>query len=679
MKSYHITPGSRELNGTLAQLSPELEVCTRIAGFQIIHHSFPLKLMELNLVHKMDKSWMMIKDRLKSKESQQGVKSFIDFATKDLGPHDEIRCPCVDCLNGTKHSPQVVRLHLIRRGIVCSYRTWVHHGKRVPLCHDYPSASNIDGERYGAAIFDIDDNLGELPTMLEKIYMSGLMDDHIDESPNSSKRENLVKFIRLFDDARRKVYPECEKFSVLSFVNKMLHIKVYNKWSNKSFNMVLQVLKEILPKCDETVPWTLYEAKKFLHELGLGYETIHAFKNDCILFWKDNAKQENCLTCKESRYKFNNQSGKKIPHKILRYFPLTSRLKHLYMSKKIAADMRWHKEKCVDDGVLRHPADGQTWKDFDMQYPKFSVEPRHVRLGLATDGFNPFGNMSTSYSMWPVLLMPYNLLPWKCMKEPYLMMSMLIPGPSSPGRGIDVYLQPLVEELKNLWEHGVQTYDATIGEIFTMHVAVMWTINDFPSYGTLSGWTTKGYLACPNCNMDASSQRLRSKIGYMGARWHLPENHIWRRSKLFNGQNVHRSKPWSYRENKYCSKLIRGHIGCMFRHNLDVMHIEKNICDNLVGTLLSIDGKNKDTDKAHLDLEDMRIRKELHLKRRSNGSFEKPPVSYILSPVERQGFCDFLKLIKYPDGYATNISSCLTAQGGKLTGLKTHDCHVLLQ
>ena len=187
----------------------------------------------------MDKSWMMIKDMLK--KYQQGVKSFIDFATKDLGPHDDIRCPCVNCLNGTKHSPQDVRLHLIRRGIACSYRTWVHHGKHVPLCLDQPSVSNDDGERYRATIFAIADDLGELPTMLEEIYMSGLMDDHINEKPNSSERENLVKFIRLFNDARRKVYPECEKFSVLSFVIKMLHIKVYNKWSNKSFNMVMQV------------------------------------------------------------------------------------------------------------------------------------------------------------------------------------------------------------------------------------------------------------------------------------------------------------------------------------------------------------------------------------------------------------------------------------------------------
>ncbi|KAL7196008.1 hypothetical protein ACSBR1_036106 [Camellia fascicularis] len=71
----------------------------------------------------MDKSWMMIKDRLKSKEYLEGVQSFIEFATKNLGPQDEIRCPCVDCLNSTKFSRHVVRLHLIQRGIACSYRT----------------------------------------------------------------------------------------------------------------------------------------------------------------------------------------------------------------------------------------------------------------------------------------------------------------------------------------------------------------------------------------------------------------------------------------------------------------------------------------------------------------------------------------------------------------------------
>ena len=80
------------------------------------------------------------------------------------------------------------------------------------------------------------------------------------------------------------------------------------------------------------------------------------------------------------------------------------------MSRHIAFDMRWHKEKRVEqEGVLRHPSDSESWKHFDMQYPQFAQDPRNVRLGLSTDGFNPFGNMSNAYSLWPVVLVPYNL------------------------------------------------------------------------------------------------------------------------------------------------------------------------------------------------------------------------------------------------------------------------------
>ena len=158
------------------------------------------------------------------------------------------------------------------------------------------------------------------------------------------------------------------------------------------------------------------------------------------------------------------------------------------MSRKTASDMRWHSEKRIDDeNMLRHPADSKAWKEFDKHHEWFAREPRNIRLGLATDGFNPFGNMSVSYSMWPVILTPYNLPPWKCMKEPFMMMSLLIPGPKAPGKDIDVYMRPLVDELKQLWEEGLQTYDALDKKTFQMHAAVLWTVNDFPAYGNLSG------------------------------------------------------------------------------------------------------------------------------------------------------------------------------------------------
>ena len=83
-----------------------------------------------------------------------------------------------------------------------------------------------------------------------------------------------------------------------------------------------------------------------------------------------------------------------------------------------------------------------------------------MRLGLASNGFNPFGQMSISYNLWLIVLLPYNLAPCKCMKETIFFMLLLIPGPKSLGRETDVYLQPLIEELKELWTFEVRTYDS---------------------------------------------------------------------------------------------------------------------------------------------------------------------------------------------------------------------------
>lgn len=122
-----------------------------------------------------------------------------------------------------------------------------------------------------------------------------------------------------------------------------------------------------------------------------------------MLYWKENAKLDKCPECEEPRYKVNDGKRKKIPHKVLCYFPLTPRLRRLYMSRKTATEIRWHCDKRVNDGIARHLADSVEWKEFDKNYPEFAQETCNVRLGLATDGFNPFGNMSTSYSMWPVI------------------------------------------------------------------------------------------------------------------------------------------------------------------------------------------------------------------------------------------------------------------------------------
>ncbi|GKC03639.1 hypothetical protein Tco_0995249 [Tanacetum coccineum] len=164
-------------------------------------------------------------------------------------------------------------------------------------------------------------------------------------------------------------------------------------------------------------------------------------------------------------------------------------LQRLYKSSHTAKEMTWHATgKCTKPSKMQHPVDGRAWKNFNTQYPDFVADPRNVRLGLAVDGFNPFGNLSQSYSMWLVILTTYNLPPWLCMKESSLMLTLLIPGPKSLGKDIDVYLRPLIDDLKDLWAlKGVKTIDVATGQTFNTKAMLLWTINAFSARSSLYG------------------------------------------------------------------------------------------------------------------------------------------------------------------------------------------------
>ncbi|WMV09400.1 hypothetical protein MTR67_002785 [Solanum verrucosum] len=89
-------------------------------------------------------------------------------------------------------------------------------------------------------------------------------------------------------------------------------------------------------------------------------------------------------------------------------------------------------------------------------------------------------------------------------------------------------------------------------------------------------------------------------------------------------------------------------------------------------------GKTKDTINTRLDLKEMNIRPELYPIQRG----EKVEVStayYTLSPEDKHKLCLFLKNLKVPDGFSSNISQCVNLKDHKISGLKSHDCHVLLQ
>nr|XP_051210888.1 uncharacterized protein LOC127328322 [Lolium perenne] len=431
-------------------------------------------------------------------------------------------------------------------------------------------------------------------------------------------------FAELIEEAKRAA-SDVGTMSRFSLTVKLLQAKSYYRISNVAFNAILLIL-------------------------ALQYPTSSIPKS----YEEDYAKENNCPKCKASRWK-DADGRRQIPKKVLRHFPLIPRLQRMFLSKEQSKEVQWHKLKRQDvENDLSHPADGDAWKDFDNIHKDFAADARNIRLGLATDGFNPYGNMSNSYSMWPVFVVPYNLPPWACMDQSNFMLTLLIPGPSSPGKDFDVFMDPLMEELQELWK-GVKSYDAHSPDKFDLRAAILWCIHDYPALHTLSGRATTGYQACVRCDKENCSKKLRNKICFIGHRCWLPRYHPWRSSKEYNGATERREKRAEFTPEELKEQLdrVRDVIPCKLqkkrkhengqcwsrrsclwdlpywedlklRHNLDVMHIEKNICDNLIGTFMNIQGKTKDTVNSRLDLEDMGIRGDLHLQPISADSFEMP-------------------------------------------------------
>ena len=72
--------------------------------------------------------------------------------------------------------------------------------------------------------------------------------------------------------------------------------------------------------------------------------------------------------------------------------------------------MTWHKNGIrYNPDKMVHPADGEAWKSFNRKHRDKDLEARNVRVALATDGFNPYGMMSSPYTCWPMFAIPLNL------------------------------------------------------------------------------------------------------------------------------------------------------------------------------------------------------------------------------------------------------------------------------
>ncbi|GKC36728.1 hypothetical protein Tco_1049112, partial [Tanacetum coccineum] len=339
----------------------------------------------------------------------------------------------------------------MRQGWDPRYKIWVEHGEPAP-----PTPPPVIDNTRQPQMSDMIALLNDLSYIPPNNEHNEPTQGDIGETSNEPTQATRNEFEELYASANEELYPGCDYVTRLDFMAKFTYFKAKGRLTDSIFNEMLEFFQNVFPISKGfKLPPSYYAIKKTFKTIGLG--------------WKD-----------------SNTPGKKVPKKMLCYFPIISRIQCLYKSSHTANDMIWY-------------ATGKCTK----------LEPRNVRLRLAADGFNPFGNLSQAYSMWPVILTTYNLPLFLCMKESSFMLTLLILGPKSPGKDIDVYLSPLIEDLKVLRDRkGVETIDVASGQKFNMRAMVLWTINDFPTRSSSSRLSGQGYKACPTCNEDTPYVRV---------------------------------------------------------------------------------------------------------------------------------------------------------------------------
>ena len=242
---------------------------------------------------------------------------------------------------------------------------------------------------------------------------------------------------------------------------------------------------------------------------------------------------------------------------------------------------------------------------------------------------------------------------------------------------------------------------------FNLRALLFVTINDWPALSNISGQSNKGYNACTHCLGETESIHIGNKNVYLGHRRFLPKQHpVRKKGKHFKGEADHRTKPTYptgdviYDTVKNLKVVFGKGAGALsvpndannhvpmwkkcsifwelpywkileIRSAIDVMHVTKNLCVNLL-SFLGVYGKTKDTPESRQDHQHMHERDGLHPEKYEGLA------SYALTKEEKEIFFEVLSSTKVPSGFSSNIKGIINMAEKKFQNLKSHDCHVIM-
>ncbi|GLT54465.1 hypothetical protein SLA2020_276610 [Shorea laevis] len=158
------------------------------------------------------------------------------------------------------------------------------------------------------------------------------MEGEVEEEQEDGDDDCAKKFYDLLKDADKPLHDNT-KHSKLGAIVHLYNMKCMGGWSNTIFTSLFEFINQLLGTDRLFLPNNTYEAKKYMKDLGLGYEKILACRDGCMIFWKETKNLDACTVCKKSKWKDDiigvdgsSQTSKRRPVKVLRWFPLILRL-----------------------------------------------------------------------------------------------------------------------------------------------------------------------------------------------------------------------------------------------------------------------------------------------------------------------------------------------------------------
>ncbi|KAK4394110.1 hypothetical protein Sango_1881800 [Sesamum angolense] len=423
-------------------------------------------------------------------EFEDGVKTFIEWA-KCQHRHmdgDKIRGPFRKCKNTKVGTPNEVSYHLCMREFVTEYYNWTLHGEGI--VQDYfeaPSVPQVSEEPTPAGHVE-----GNYPQWGNEQYMDWtqrMVFDATGSSYYASSHEGVP------DDGTRPCLVDA---STSSYIRDNGGPYDYDEsgLADHFSNIVHAADQPLWDGCNQCQLGAVVELVDIKADGHISNEYMIEYPNGLIEYCPPITLCREITTARRSWttsiWSIENSVG-------MLGTSLLEDETHIERNPRMLS---------LEGRSMCHPSDAEAWKHFDRMYPNFAEEP--------------------------LIIIPYNHPPGMCMSSEYMFLTMVIPSSFNPKRLIDVYLEPLIEELLQLWHVGVRTYDHATDQTFMMWAALMWTVNDLPAYGMASGWSTAGVMRCPVCMDDIRAFHLQHsrKTWYFDCQIHfLPAHHPYRRNK----------------------------------------------------------------------------------------------------------------------------------------------------